>query len=218
MQTFKILDLDGTLMPSHHIDNHCYWQAVDEVFQTTQGVIELHQFQNVTDNGLINEWCERTLGRPPQGAEMIALRSRFLELLEDAAEQQPESFTPFSGVTEWLAQQASHTVAIATGGWEHTARFKMTRAGLDHFSLPLASSDQGATRTAIMRHALAQLRPGGVPGPATVTYFGDGPWDLAAATVLGWNFTGIADGERAAVLRKAGAELIFTDFRPLLTH
>lgn len=217
MQTFKILDLDGTLMPTHHIDNQCFWQAVDEVFQTNQGVIELHQFQNVTDNGIISEWCERTLGRPPKGAELIAVRGRFLERLEHAAEQQPGLFTPLPGVTEWLAQQAPDTMAVATGGWEHTARFKLAYAGLDHFRLPLASSDQGATRTAIMRHALEKLCTGDLPNPAAVTYFGDGPWDLAAATVLGWNFTGIADGKRASILQQAGAERVFTDFRPLLT-
>lgn len=215
-----ILDIDGTLMPSHEVDNRCYWQAVNEIFNTPQGTLELHQFRNVTDNGILAEWCERTLGRGPRGAELIGVRSRFLELLETAAEQQPAAFVAFAGAQEWLALQPTGSVALATGGWEHTARFKLECAGLDRFQLVLASSDQAASRPAIMRHALDML---GVPEsllqratPPGVTYIGDGPWDYTAASVLGWGFIGIASGQRAAALEQAGAQKVYADFRPLL--
>ena len=29
-----ILDLDGTLLPTHDLDNRCYWLAVDDLFST----------------------------------------------------------------------------------------------------------------------------------------------------------------------------------------
>ncbi len=216
MKPIYILDIDGTLMPSHEVDNRCYWQAVNEVFGTPQGTLDLHQFRNVTDHGILAEWCERTLGRPAQGAELIAVRNRFLGLLQDAAEQQPGAFTPFPGVEDWLAQHPPGAIAVATGGWEHTARFKLARAGLERFNLPLASSDQGDSRSAIMRHALALLCCEPEPEPADITYLGDGPWDFAAATVLGWGFIGIGEGRRASALEQAGAERVFRDFRPLL--
>lgn len=215
-----ILDIDGTLMPSHEVDNRCYWQAVHEVFGTRPETIDLHQFRNVTDNGILAEWCETTLGRAPRGAELIAVRNRFLKLLQTAAGQQPAAFLPFAGVNEWLHRQPSGTVALATGGWEHTARFKLQRAGLDRFALPLASSDQGKSRPAIMRHALEQLSRPDTPDSAAealnVIYIGDGPWDFAAAMTLGWDFIGIARGQRAAALQQAGAHRVFADFRPLV--
>ena len=215
MTATYILDIDGTLMPSHEVDNQCYWQAVHEVFELPGGTLDLHDFNNVTDNGIFLEWCEKTLGRPAQGAEVIAVREQFLRRLEQAAESNPGAFAPLPGVVDWLAARSAGSVAIATGGWEHSARFKLRQSGLDRFNLPLASSDQGENRTAIMRHALDRLMNDRNDSPEPITYVGDGLWDVAAATTLGWRFIGIATGRRAASLQQAGAAHVQANFHGL---
>ena len=204
-----LLDLDGTLMPSHTVDNACYWAAVDDVLGGVPETLELTGFPIVTDDGILAEWCRRE-GHALGEDEVTAIRARFLERIETASTEQPEAFTAFAGVREWLANRPKGSVAVATGGWGHTARFKLARAGLDHLDLPLASSDDGQSREDIMRAAQSLL------GPAwrseKPVYFGDGAWDLAASRALAWDFVGIATGERAERLIEAGAEVVVPDF------
>jgi hypothetical protein len=50
--------------------------------------------------------------------------------------------------------------------------------------VPLASSDDHFERPQIMLRALGQLS--GVFD--TITYYGDGHWDVVAAKALGWQF------------------------------
>ena len=210
-----ILDLDGTLMPTHDLDNRCYWLAVDDLFSPGAEPLDLHGFRRVTDDGILDEWSGRRLGRRLTLEERQAVRQRFLERLEQAAAEEPEAFEPFPGVIDWLEARRPGAVAIATGGWRHTAAFKLAVAGLDRFALPLAGSDDAPSRTGIMQAAREHLETG--MQQATPTYFGDGAWDLAASRDLGWQFIGIASGARARALVRAGAECVIEDFLPLLS-
>ncbi len=206
-----LLDLDGTLMPSHDVDNRCYWQAVHEVFDRPGDTVDLARFRHVTDSGILDEWCRDALGRAPADHEVRAVKARFLAQLEDAANADAAAFTPLPGVRAWLRRRPAGTVAIATGGWEHSARFKLRVAGLAKFKLPLAGSDSEHQRTAIMRRAHRLL--GAAQRDRLPVYFGDGPWDLAAAGALGWGFVGVAEGPRGERLRRAGADVVVANFR-----
>ena len=84
-----ILDLDGTLMPSHAVDNECYWRAVGEVFRRDLGTLALGTFTNVTDGAILREWSRKQLQRPATAAETARVRARFLELLQAAARERP---------------------------------------------------------------------------------------------------------------------------------
>lgn len=207
-----ILDLDGTLMPSSEVDNRCYWQAVADVFGAPARAPSLDGFRHVTDAGILDEWCRDHIGRPPCPMELETTRERFLERTREAAKRHPGSFTPFPGLLSWLRRRrdAGHAVAIATGGWAHTARFKLDVAGLGRLGLPLSSADDAMTRTDIMRLALERL-----DGPRRATYIGDAPWDARAASQLGWAFIGRATGHDAQALRTAGAARVVADFSGL---
>jgi len=210
-----ILDLDGTLMPSAEIDNQCYWQSVFECFETQHNIPDLHGFGHVTDSGILHEWCNRELGRQANEAETRQIKSRFLQLLEQASLQHAAHFSPFAGVEEWLEavrQNPAVFAGIATGGWEHSARLKLELSGLDRFSLPLASSDDAKPRTDIMQIAASKVGALHPNSDVELTYVGDGAWDLQASLALDWAFIGIADGPRAAELKKAGARHVQADF------
>jgi phosphoglycolate phosphatase-like HAD superfamily hydrolase len=214
LQVF-ILDLDGTLIPTAEIDNECFWEAVFTCFGESDNLPDLHNFKNVTDNGILNEWCLRELGRLPCEQETARIRQVFLQRLESVAIQQPEHFNPVPGVTQWLKAVNDNNfsiAAIATGGWEHSARFKLQLAGLDRFKLPLASSDDALTRPQIMQVAARKTLGHRSQTGVGFTYVGDGTWDLQASQKLGWEFIGIAKGERAKQLKKAGARHVRTDF------
>lgn len=212
-----LLDLDGTLMPSHEVDNQCYWQAVGEVTGQKAATYDLNGFTVVTDNGILREWFEAQFGTSPSDDEISTIKDRFLVLTEQAADKYPEAFKPFPGVIEWLTrcQESGWKAGIATGGWGHTARFKLKAAGLETFDLPLATADDADKRVDIMRIGMKRLWPKN-QAKARPVYLGDGSWDLAAAKELGWAFIGIASGARARRLRAAGAQKVVADFRSLL--
>ena len=211
-----ILDLDGTLMPSAEIDNLCFWQAVFTCFGEKDHLPDLHGFKNVTDRGILDEWCVQELGRPPDKHEKTQIKEHFVELLETAPAQQPQSFKPLPGVMQWLeyVRNADNVFAgIATGGWESSARLKLGLAGLDQFNLPLASSDDAIARTEIMQIAARKTLTQARQSETIYTYVGDGTWDLHASQELNWAFIGIASGARAAQLQMAGASSILVDFQ-----
>jgi len=174
-----------------------------------------HNFKNVTDNGILNEWCLCELGRLPREQETTQIRQAFLQRLESVAIQQPEHFNPMPGVTQWLKAVNANNysiAAIATGGWAHSARLKLQLSGLDRFKLSLASSDDALTRPEIMQVAVRKALDHRPQTGVGFTYVGDGTWDLQASQKLGWEFIGIAKGERAKQLQKAGASHVRADF------
>jgi phosphoglycolate phosphatase-like HAD superfamily hydrolase len=219
-----VLDIDGTMMPSHHVDNECYWRAVDDCFGGVPGPLDLQQFRHVTDGSILCEWLQQTRGRLPTASEVSKVRARFLELIEQALVRVPEAFTATEGLPKWLDRQLAAnpgSVAIATGGWSHTAHFKIVAAGLDHYALPLCSCDDSHDRTGIMLRAQDRLlaereREGVVSAAASTCYVGDGPWDYQASQQLGWAFVGIAEQGRARTLHRAGARQVFRNFSELM--
>jgi phosphoglycolate phosphatase-like HAD superfamily hydrolase len=218
-----ILDIDGTLMPSNVIDNECFWRAVDEVIGGAGTGPDLHGFEHVTDAGILLEWMQREHGRSASRQEEKEIKQRFLDQLILAAHRRPQWFTPLPGLMKWLRscrEKRDSNLAIATGGWAHSARFKLEFAGLDEFDLPLASSDDAVSRTNIMQIALQRSLGSpieqGHSSDASITYFGDGIWDYTASRALGWRFIGIASGSQAERLSRAGAGEIYEDFTELL--
>ena len=85
-------------------------------------------------------------------------------------------------------------VAVATGGWQETARLKLRLVGIDAERLAFASSSDALARTEIMRLAARRAMQGTAFSRAT--YFGDGPWDRRASEQLGYDF--IAVGKAVA--------------------
>ena len=217
-QEIWILDIDGTLIDTHEIDNTCYWGAVQRVFGLTDLRMDLLEYLHVSDSGILDQWCRHRLGRPPSDAETEALRQQFLEMLETVARERPELFQPRDGLISWLESKAARPgthLAIATGSWRMTARYKLEFSGLSRFGLPLATADDAMSRTDIMSVALQRLElEAPVPGER-ITYIGDGPWDFSASQALGWSFIVIARDARAAALRELGADRVHPDFRSL---
>lgn len=210
-----ILDLDGTLMPSAEVDDQCYWQAVFECFGQHRPLPDLSGFRHVTDSGILTQWCVQVLGRKPTTDETRQIKQRFLQLLQDASELHPEHFYPLAGVEDWLQAVEDDPylfAAIATGGWNHTARLKLKLSGLDRFALPLASSDDAVARTEIMQIAAGQVQQLHELEATVICYVGDRIWDLQASRELDWSFIGIAGGLAAERLRNSGAAYIHADF------
>lgn len=217
-----ILDIDGTLMPSGEIDNRCYWQAIAEVFGVTVSPPDLHSFRHVTDTGILREWHQRQFGSEPDIGASRAVMDRFLEITRRAIEDEPACFKPLAGVDQWIRSnlKQGNPMALATGGWRCTASLKLRVSGLDRHDLPLASSDDASSRTAIMLTALSRIEDHLQQSfhALSIRYIGDGTWDLEASQRLGWGFIGIARGTQRRRLLNKGALWVEPDFRGLVPN
>jgi FMN phosphatase YigB (HAD superfamily) len=114
------------------------------------------------------------------------VKSTFFEKIENHIAKGP-GFKSFPGAGEFirkLKRSEECRIAIATGGWEKSARMKLESAGIDHKGVSLFSSDQSHIRTEIMKNALASLGE----EINEIYYYGDATWDRTAAKELGWNF------------------------------
>ncbi|MEO1084677.1 MAG: HAD family hydrolase, partial [Acidobacteriota bacterium] len=147
-------------------------------------------YRHVTDGGILRQILRENGVKAPELA-FDAVKSRFIALVEGHLEYEP--CRPIRGAGDALRNLMASEgwqLGIATGGWRRTAVAKLKSAGLFIAEVPLFSSDEAEDREEIMRSCLDALPT----ASRTVTYIGDGPWDLRASTRLGWDF--IAVGPR----------------------
>jgi phosphoglycolate phosphatase-like HAD superfamily hydrolase len=182
-----VFDIDGTLVDSDGFDINCFVEAVREVL----GPVKIHEdwrlYRHATDAGILMQILEEN-GRAGDAAVVERVKEDFgrrVRRFLDGGGACP----PLPGAGEALAalQADGYLVGIATGGWSHTARMKLERAGLPLDSYPLASSDISPDRAEIMAECLRRL--GGDPKRAI--YVGNGEWDRRAALRAGWAFIGV---------------------------
>jgi len=188
MKQAVIFDIDGTLLRSSHKDDLLYRQAVECVLGTVKFRSGLADYSHVSDSGILNQLLiDNGLESDPM--TITAIKDQFLA----ATEKYVSDFGPFREIPgarsmlSRLRQSDRYAVAIATGGWRHTAQFKLASAGFELDGVPLKTSDDAIDRVEIMRLALESLGE----SPASITYYGDGPWDELACQKLGWSFRAV---------------------------
>jgi beta-phosphoglucomutase-like phosphatase (HAD superfamily) len=215
-RNLAIFDIDGTLTESVAVDEVCFVQAFRDVLGIERINTNWLDYKFQTDSGLALEICRNYLGRDPGEAEISRLQSRFIELLCAAVEATGRPLREIPGALALLRQVEAHPgwhIAIATGGWKVSARFKLASAGLPVDSIPWASADDAHDRVEILRTAFqragqhyCQVSFG------KVVYIGDGVWDVRAAKALGIGFLGLAADIKAGRLVEEGATCVLPDF------
>jgi phosphoglycolate phosphatase-like HAD superfamily hydrolase len=211
-----VFDIDGTLTESVAVDEACFVQAFRGVLGI--GPIDTNwlDYPFQTDSGLALEICRRHLGRDPGGAEVRRLQFQFVRLLRVAVETAGRRIREVPGAAALLCRlsaPADWRVAIATGGWAVSARFKLALAGLPVAGFTWASADDALDRADILRTAVGRAgEKYGRDALRKVVYVGDGVWDVRAAKALGIGFLGVAAGDEALRLAGEGAAHVLPDF------
>lgn len=180
-----IFDVDGTLLDSSAVDEEMYMQAVKQVLGNVKFRSDLIDYDHVTDTGILLQVFEDN--NVLASDQVVArVKAKFFTLIEDfVATKGPFHEMPGArSLLERLRSSDSHDIAIATGGWQRSARIKLDTAGFKIGDIPVASSDDAIDRVGIMRVALDSIGR----NCQSVTYFGDGLWDQRACDELGWNF------------------------------
>ena len=211
-----MFDIDGTLTNTNDVDNTCFVKALSEVLGIEAVDTDWTTYKNVTDQGCLEEFVFRHLGRAATQEESNDIKKYHIELLEKQARAKPELFAPIAGAVEMigeLGRRPETIVSLATGAWLESAEIKLREAGFVRDGIPMATANEAVAREEIMmlaeRRAAEKMSVGGFE---TRTYVGDALWDVRAANELGYNFIGIAEGGRADALRNAGARWVLRDF------
>lgn len=207
-----MFDLDGTLTDTNAVDDECYRRAIAGVLRMDPGGIEWTSAPDVTDSAIASWLYSQRQGGPPSSAEIDRFLGQFLAELRAEHLRSPTRFRPIAGaigVFEYL-RNSGWQVAIATGGWERSARFKLEVAGLGDSTVPMASATDATSRTAIMRLALERATVHYGTDFDYVVAVGDAPWDVRAASELQWPLIGISSG--GVLLRGVHEEALLADF------
>lgn len=211
-----VFDIDGTLTESVAVDDLCFVQAFQDVLGIGSINTDWLAYRYQTDSGLTLEICRKCLGRDPSGGDIRRLQARFVELLCAAVQRAESAIREVPGAAALLHSLGVHhrwRVAIATGGWAVSARFKLASAGLVVDGLPWANAKDGLDRVDILRTAIERAGQAcGQDAFEKVVYVGDGVWDVRAAKALGIGFLGVGSGNPAERLATEGASFVVPDF------
>lgn len=211
-----IFDIDGTLTQTTYVDDLCFVQAFVDELGITDFNADWSRYPTVCDSGITQHLFQERFQRNPRFDETLRLQRRFVALLEEAYQREPQHFSAVPGavtMVQTLKQDPEYKVAIATGGWQLSALLKLDKAQIDIAGLPAAFADHGITREVILAAAMVMAR--GIYKQSQfshVTYVGDGVWDVRTAQKLGLGFIGVAQGDKETALRAEGATDIIQDF------
>ena len=206
-----IFDIDGTILDSVSADDECFIQAFKDLHQIDLTNADWNNFKHVTDAGLTIEIFERYFQRTPSDLEVNTLKIHFCNLLK----QRVDEFTEIKNALAFirlLSYESDLEIGFATGGWRASAEMKCKAIGLDLNEFIVKSSNDHFSRTRIIELVTTEaLDKNRIRQFDSITYFGDGLWDLRATQELGIEFVGV-DFCNSDKLRTAGVERIIKNY------
>lgn len=183
-----VFDIDGTLIDSMFVEPALYFAAIRSVLGPVRIRPNLDDYYHVTDSGMLAEILDEN-GFSQSADAPRQIQDLFVSKLREFISSNGP-FRPISGAIQFFdrVRRCPDTrLAIATGSWRDSAVLKLETAGFDIDGVPLASCDDGHSRTEIMSAALSVLEN----GVDSITYFGDAEWDRRACDELGWGFVAV---------------------------
>jgi phosphoglycolate phosphatase-like HAD superfamily hydrolase len=199
-----VFDLDGTLTATNEVDTNCFEQALGDVLGIDDVNTNWEQYEHASDLGCVQEAFFRKFKRPITAEATARFVTYFLELLKDHRAEHAVSFAEIPGAAaaiQRLKTDSKWAIALATGCWEPSARFKLATAGIPLNGVPTAFADDGPSRETIIQSAI--WRAGN--RFERIVCVGDAVWDVRAARRLELPFVGIAGARESERLRRAGA-------------
>jgi phosphoglycolate phosphatase-like HAD superfamily hydrolase len=209
-----VFDVDGTLTNTSEVDSVCFKLALAEAHAIAE-VKTWDTCHHITDSGITLQIFQELLGRAPDDEELTKLKGCFINLLREHHQRDAQHFAEITGAASLLnrlRQETDWAIAIATGCWQESARLKLKAADIHHDGIPAAFAEDSIAREEIVQTAVARASTHYQQASfEKIVSIGDGVWDVRTAANLGLAFIGVAGGERAELLRTAGAKHIVED-------
>ncbi|MDH3691417.1 MAG: HAD hydrolase-like protein [Gammaproteobacteria bacterium] len=188
-----MFDIDGTLVDSDAFEEELFLTAINDALNVTVSC-DWHKYDHVTDSGILHQIIDTHSSKADREQLHFEVKTRFVQLTHEHIQKNPGSIREIQGAREFMLEllKSSNTcVAIATGGWEETAKLKLDAIGIDPDGLPFASGSDAISRANIMK--LAEARTTSSAPFTKKTYLGDRSWDKKASAELGYNFIAVGD-------------------------
>lgn len=213
MNGLVVFDVDGTLTETLHVDDTCWEQVGREVLGIDQISTDWGIYEHSTDEAIVRQLIREQGNVPDDDAIVHRFRDRIHEML-CAASKDAAFIRPIPGANKIFSAlaDAGWASAVATGGWEINARFKLQQAGIDMKDVPAAFADDAWPREELLRLARERASDHYNKTFDALVYVGDGAWDLAAARINEAGFVGIGEGESRSHLIQSGATIVLSDF------
>ena len=206
-----IFDIDGTVVNSVTADDECFIQTFRDLHEIDLLGSDWNDFEHVTDSGLTNEIFENRLKRSATEEEVKIIQNYFFDLLSFRKSE----FNEINGASDFiikLGKRKDFFIAFATGGWSQTALLKLQCLGLPLENYVLRSADDHFKRTEITKLAIEDSKKkANIINFDSITYFGDGLWDLKASKELNIDFIGV-DCKGDGKLNNNGAKIVIKDY------
>jgi phosphoglycolate phosphatase-like HAD superfamily hydrolase len=183
-----MFDVDGTLVDSYEFDEDCYLKAAEIVLHRKISS-DWNKYSNTTDAGILNEAIDMYSIPGNRNQIQQNFERVFLSLISEYISKQSNSISEIVGASRFIDRLKNHSnvrVAIATGGFEETAKLKLKAAGINIQDCAFASSSDHYSRTEIMK--IAESRACVSIPFSSKSYFGDAAWDMKASTLLKYRF------------------------------
>lgn len=201
-----MFDIDGTLTASFEYDKECFVSAIRDVLDTEDVDSDWSNYRHVSSTGITMEAIERHTGKAASEEDIKKVESSLMLHLEQRYKECRDDFVEVPGaklMLDELKKKDNIAISLATGCWADEARFKLNHSGFNISSVPMASSNDAIAREDILKASLQKAKESnGIKEFRSVTYIGDGIWDLNSALKLAFNFIGI--GERLRPLKGNG--------------
>jgi phosphoglycolate phosphatase-like HAD superfamily hydrolase len=211
-----IFDIDGTLTQTSHVDSICFARAFAESHQLKVDESDWADCPHVSDSAVLHHIFKQRLGRAPHSQDEDTIKNRLVSLLEEHRELDHAYFAEVPGARAMLGLlklKSDWHRAIATGCWQKSAEMKLGAASIEYGGLPGGFAEDGISRESIVSAAISRsISHYQRQVFDRIVSIGDGVWDVQTASALGLAFIGIAGGERAAALARAGAKHVIPDF------
>lgn len=201
-----LFDNDGTICDTQEVEGRCFARAIRQVTGISLSTLDWSDYPEPTSSAIVRGLLA---GDPSATEKEVEIEREFVRLLKEEQPRFPGDFTPLPGAIafiESLKAEGICSVAIATGCFAASARFKLRCCGIDLDAFPHATSSDTPGRRDII--PLAVARAGFEI--SQVVYFGDAPWDVRASRLLGIPMIGM--GRRTGQLRELGVRHVFRDY------
>jgi phosphoglycolate phosphatase-like HAD superfamily hydrolase len=206
MNLLAVFDIDGTICNTQDVEGLCYARAIERVIGKSLSTLDWTNYAEPTSSAIVQNLLAGDLRAAAKEDE---IKHEFVRLLEEEYLKSPSAFSPIAGAVQFierLKREKICTVAIATGCFDSSARFKLRCCGLALDDFPHATSSNTPQRSNII--PLAVARAGF--NISSAVYFGDAPWDVHVSRKLGIPMIGI--GHHIRNLQTLGVPFVFPDY------
>jgi len=197
-----IFDIDGTILNSLNIDDGCFRDTLESIYNVKTDDIQWSKSKNETsgtDSGILNWLSDYYLKKILSDEEAEYFKKMFHSLLETEFKKYSIENLEIPGVLNILDYLINKKccVSIATGSWYQSALLKLGSIGIPENRFPISASDNFLWRIDIIKESIIQSEEFYLNKFDSEKYFdkviyiGDGIWDLKTAKELNIEFIGI---------------------------